>query len=118
VLSHALAAGSVLTGDDFDVDHRAIVGIPAPLAQIVGASLKFDLDAGAAIDSHDLALPPALPRGTHVTVEIIRGNIHIKGSGVLELSARTGDPATVRIPFNQAIVHGTMVSPGAVVVGE
>jgi flagella basal body P-ring formation protein FlgA len=118
VLSHAAAAGSILTEDDFDVDRRAIVGIPAPLAQVVGATLKVDLDAGTAIGAHDLALPAPLPRGTHVTIEIVRGNIHIKGSGVLELSARTGDPATVRIPFNQAIVHGIMVSPGAVVVGE
>ena len=77
-----------------------------------------DLDAGTAIGAHDLALQPPLPRGSHVDVEIVRGAIHIKGSGVLELAARTGEPATVRLAFNQTVVRGTMVSPGVVLVGD
>jgi flagella basal body P-ring formation protein FlgA len=117
-LVHAVAAGTVLTEDDVAVEHRAFAGIPAPLVQVIGATVLEDLDAGTPIGAHDLALQPPLPRGSHVSVEIVHGGLHIKGSGVLELAARTGEPATVRLAFNQTVVHGTMMSPGVVVVGE
>jgi flagella basal body P-ring formation protein FlgA len=117
-LVHAVAAGTVLTEDDVEVEHRAFAGIPAPLAQVIGSTTLEDLDAGTALGSHDLALQPPMPRGSHVDVEIVRGGLHIKGSGVLELAARTGDPVTVRLAFNQTVVRGTMVSPGVVVVGD
>ncbi|HEY3802776.1 MAG TPA: flagellar basal body P-ring formation chaperone FlgA [Kofleriaceae bacterium] len=117
-LVHAVAAGTVLTDDDVEVQHRAFAGIPAPLAQVIGATVIEDLDAGTALGAHDLALQPPMPRGSHVDVEIVRGGLHIKGSGVLELAARTGDIATVRLAFNQTIVRGTMVSTGVVVVGD
>jgi flagella basal body P-ring formation protein FlgA len=117
-LVHAVAAGTVLTDDDVEVEHRAFAGIPAPLAQVIGATVVEDLDAGTALGAHDLALQPPMPRGSHVDVVIVRGGLHIKGSGVLELAARTGDIATVRLAFNQTVVRGTMVSTGVVVVGD
>jgi flagella basal body P-ring formation protein FlgA len=117
-LVHAVAANTVLTDDDVEVQHRAFAGIPAPLAQVVGATVLEDLDAGTPLGAHDLVLQPPMPRGAHVAVEIVRGSIHIKGSGTLELAARTGEPCNVRLAFNQTVVHGTMVSPGIVVVGE
>jgi flagella basal body P-ring formation protein FlgA len=117
-LVHAVAAGTVLTEDDVEVEHRAFAGIPAPLAQVIGSTVVEDLDAGTALGAHDLALQPPMPRGSRVDVEIVHGVLHIKGSGVLELAARTGDLATVRLAFNQTVVRGTMVSPGVVVVGD
>jgi len=117
-LVHAVAAGTVLAADDVEIRHRAFAGIPAPLAQVIGATVTEDLEAGTPLGAHDLALQPPLPRGTHVAVEIVRGSIHITGSGVLELAARPGDPVTVRLAFNQTVVHGTMTAPGTVVVGD
>jgi flagella basal body P-ring formation protein FlgA len=117
-LVHAVAANTVLTDDDVEVQHRAFAGIPAPLVQVVGATVLEDLDAGTPLGAHDLVLQPPMPRGSHVEIEIIRGSIHIRGSGVLELAARTGEPCNVRLVFNQTVVHGTMVSPGVVVVGD
>jgi flagella basal body P-ring formation protein FlgA len=115
---HAVAAGTVLTADDVEVEHRAFAGMPAPLAQVIGATVIEDLEAGTPLGAHDLALQPPLARGTHVSVELVRGNVHVRGSGVLELACRTGEPATVRLAFNQTVVHGTMTAPGVVVVGD
>lgn len=117
-LVHAVAAGTVLTEDDVEVSHRAFAGIPAPLAQVIGATVTEDLEAGTALGAHDLALQAPLPRGTRVSIELVRGNVHVTGSGVLELAARPGDPVTVRLAFNQTVVHGTMRAPGVVVVGD
>jgi flagella basal body P-ring formation protein FlgA len=117
-LVHAVAANTVLTEDDVEVQHRAFAGIPAPIAQVIGATVIEDLDAGTPLGAHDLVLQPPMPRGSRVDVEIMHGSLHIKGSGVLELAARTGEPCNVRLGFNQTVVHGTMVSPGVVVVGE
>ncbi len=118
VVTHAVAAGSVLTGDDFSIEHRAMQGAPAASAQMIGATMLKDLDAGAPIGAHDVTLAAPTPRGSHVSVDIARGSVHIKGSGVLELAARVGDPATVRLSYNQTVVKGTMIAPGVVVVGE
>jgi flagella basal body P-ring formation protein FlgA len=117
-LVHAVAANTVLTDDDVEVEHRAFAGIPAPLAQVVGATVLEDLDAGTPLGAHDLVLQPPMPRGSHVSVEIVRGSLHIKGSGTLELAARVGEPCNVRLAFNQTVVHGTLASPGVVVVGD
>jgi flagella basal body P-ring formation protein FlgA len=117
-LVHAVAANTVLTDVDVEVQHRAFAGIPAPVAQVVGATVLEDLDAGTPLGAHDLVLQPPMPRGSHVEIQIIRGSIEIKGSGVLELAARVGEPCNVRLAFNQTVVHGTLVSPGVVVVGD
>ncbi len=118
VVSHAVAAGTTLSEEDFTIEHRATEGASAPAAQVVGGTLMRDLEAGQAVGAHDIALPPPSPRGMRVSVDITHGGVHITGMGVLELSARVGQPATVRLAFNQTIVKGTMTSPGVVSVGE
>ena len=111
-------SGTVLTAEDVAIEHRALAGAPAPAAQVIGATLTKDLDAGTPLGAHDLVLPAPSPRGTHVTVDIAHGSLHIKGQGTLELAARVGEPATVRLAFNQTVVKGTLIAPGAVVVGD
>jgi flagella basal body P-ring formation protein FlgA len=118
VVTHAVASGTVLTAGDISIEHRALTGAPAPAAQVIGATLLKDVDAGTPLGAHDLALPAPTARGTHVTVDIVHGTLHIKGQGTLELAARVGEPATVRLAFNQTIVKGTLIAPGAVVVGD
>lgn len=118
ITTHAIAAGSVITADDVSIEHRAIDGAGAPPAQIVGAVVNKDLDAGAAIGAHDVTLPAPSPRGTRVNVDIAHGTVHIRGSGVLEAAARVGEPASVRLAYNQTVLKGTMTAPGVVTVGE
>lgn len=118
VVSHAVASGTVLTAGDITIEHRALAGAPAPAAQVIGATVLKDLEAGTPLGARDLVLPAPTPRGTHVTVDIARGNLHIKGQGTLELAARIGEPATVRLSYNQTVVRGTLIAPAAVVVGD
>jgi flagella basal body P-ring formation protein FlgA len=118
VVTHAVASGTVLTAEDISIEHRALAGAPAPAAQVIGATLTRDVDAGTPLGAHDLVLPAPTPRGTHVTVDIAHGSLHIKGQGTLELAARVGEPATVRLAFNQTVVKGTLIAPGAVAVGD
>lgn len=118
VVTHAVAIGNVLSAEDVSFEHRAIDGAPAPAAQVIGSTMLKDLAAGAPVGAHDVTLPAPSPRGTRVSVDIARGTVHIKGSGVLELATRVGEPATVRLSYNQTVVKGTMTAPGVVVVGE
>jgi|GEM_PF-2915712 len=118
VLNHAIAAGSMISSEDFSIEHRAIEGASAPAALVAGGTLTRDLEAGAPVGAHDIALPPPSPRGMRVSVDIAYGGVHIKGTGVLELSARVGDTATVRLAYNQTVLKGTMTAPGVVTVGE
>jgi len=118
VVTHAVAAGTMLTAADISIEHRALAGAPAPAAQVIGATVTKDLEAGTPLGAHDLVLPAPTPRGTHVTVDIAHGTLHIKGQGTLELAARIGEPATVRLSFNQTVVRGTLIAPGAVSVGD
>ncbi len=118
VLNHAVAAGSMISSDDFSIEHRAVEGASAPAAQVAGGTLTRDLDAGAPVGAHDIALPPPSPRGMRVSVDISHGGVHIRGTGVLELSARVGDTATVRLAYNQTILKGTMTAPGVVTVRD
>jgi flagella basal body P-ring formation protein FlgA len=118
ITTHAVAAGTVLASEDVSIEHRAIEGAGAPPAQIVGATMNKDLDAGTAIGAHDVTLPAPSPRGTRVSVDITHGTVHIRGSGVLEAATRVGESASVRLAYNQTVLKGTLTAPGVVTVGE
>jgi flagella basal body P-ring formation protein FlgA len=118
VTTRPIAAGDTLSANDFALEHRAVDEAPAPIAVLIGSTATRELAAGAPIASHDVALPPPLPRGTQVAVDVRRGGIHVKGQGTLELSARPGQPASVRLAFNKTVLHGVLVAPATVVVGD
>ena len=118
VTTRPIAAGDTFSAHDFALEHRAVDEAPAPIAVLIGSTATHELAAGAPIASHDVALPPPLPRGTQVAVEVRRGGVHIKGQGTLELSARPGQPASVRLAFNKTVLHGVLVAPATVVVGD
>lgn len=116
VTTHPLAAGSIITDDDVSIEHRAFTGAAAK--NVIGATVIADLDTGAAIGSRDVKLPAPTPRGSRVGVEIVRGSLRIKGTGTLELAARIGEPASVRLAFNNTVVKGTMTDANHVTVEE
>jgi len=118
VTTRPIAAGDTLSAHDFALEHRAVDEAPAPIAVLLGSTATHELAAGAPIASHDVALPPPLPRGTQVAVDVRRGSVHVKGQGTLELSARPGQPASVRLAFNKTVLHGVLVAPATVVVGD
>jgi flagella basal body P-ring formation protein FlgA len=115
---HALAVGDVITAADVRIETLAVVGTAAPGISVVGSKVARPIAAGAPVGAGDITLPPPLPRGTQVTVELRRGRVKIRGTGTLELVARPGESATVRLAQNKTIVRGTLIAPATVVVGE
>jgi flagella basal body P-ring formation protein FlgA len=115
----ALAPGEVISAADIAIERRALAEIiPAPTTTLIGATATTAIAAGAPIAARDVALPPPLPRGTQVAVDVRRGAVHIRGAGTLELSARPGEPATARLAATRVVVHGTLVAPATLVVGD
>jgi len=115
----ALAPGDVVGPTDIAIERRAVADlIPAPPATLVGASVTTAIAAGATIAARDVALPPPLPRGTQVEVDVRRGAVHIRGTATLETAARPGGPASARLAATKLVVHGTLVAPATLVVGE
>jgi len=119
VAQRDLATGDVIDDADFAIERRAIADvIAAPGATLVGASVGRPIAAGAPIATRDVSLPPPLARGTQIEIDVRRGAVHVRGAGILELAARPGEPATARLIATKIIVHGTLVAPATLVVGE
>jgi len=115
----ALAPGEVISAADVAIERRALADIiPAPTATLIGSTVTTAIAAGAPIAARDVALPPPLPRGTQIAVDVRRGAVHIRGAGTLELAARPGEPATARLAATKVVVHGTLVAPATLVVGD
>ncbi len=87
-------------------------------ATLVGASVTGSIAAGAPIAARDVSLPPPLARGTQIMVDVRRGAVHIRGTGTLELAARPGEPASARLAATKIIVHGRLVAPATLLVGD
>ena len=114
-----LAPGDVITDDDFAIEARAVTDfVPAIPATLVGASVTAQITAGAPIGSRMVALPPPLPRGSQVSVEIRRGAVIIHGAATLETAARPGEPSSAKLGATNLVVHGTLVAPATLIVGE
>ncbi|HEY0192845.1 MAG TPA: flagella basal body P-ring formation protein FlgA [Kofleriaceae bacterium] len=119
VAQRDLAPGDVITDGDLAIEHRAVAdGAPAAPATLVGATVTQAIAAGAPIVGRSVALPPPLPRGTQVSVDVRRGSVHIRGTATLETAARPGELASARLAATRLLVHGTLVAPATLVVGD
>ncbi|HEV7555219.1 MAG TPA: flagellar basal body P-ring formation chaperone FlgA [Kofleriaceae bacterium] len=119
VATHTLTNGDVITDADISIESRAIEGFaPAPSGSLVGSTVVHAIATGSTIAGKDVTLPPPLPRGSQVAIELHRGSVVVKGTGVLELPARPGQAASVRLAFNKTVVHGMLRAPATVVVGD
>jgi flagella basal body P-ring formation protein FlgA len=76
------------------------------------------ITAGTVVAARDIALPPPLGRGTQVAVDVRRGAVHVRGTGTLEAAARPGDLASARLTATKLVVHGRLVAPATLIVGE
>ena len=118
IAERTLAVGTVIGADDVRLETRAVDGKGfANGGVVVGSKVSKAIKAGAFVGEKDITLPPPMPRGTQVTVEMRRGSVRVRGTGTLELVARPGESATVRLAHNKTIVRGTLVAPSTVVVG-
>jgi flagella basal body P-ring formation protein FlgA len=117
VASRELDAGDVLVASDFSIEARPVEQ-GAPAAALVGATVTHPVHVGGAIARTDVALAPPLARGTQVALEIRRGAVRVRGTATLEANARPGGPAIVRVAQTRTVVHGVLVAPATVVVGD
>jgi flagella basal body P-ring formation protein FlgA len=119
IAQRELAIGDVIHDGDIAIERRAIsdLAIAAP-ATLVGATLTRAIAAGAPIGARDVALPPPLPRGTQVAIDVRRGAVRVRGTGTLELAARPGEPASARLAATKLVVHGRLAAPATLIVGE
>lgn len=119
IAQRELAPGELIGAGDIAIERRAVSDLAiAPPRGLVGASLTRAIAAGAPIGARDVALPPPLPRGTQIAIDVRRGAVHVRGTGTLELAARPGEPASARLAATKLVVHGTLVAPATLIVGE
>jgi flagella basal body P-ring formation protein FlgA len=118
IAEHALAVGTVITADDVRLETRGVDKAYANGGVVVGSKVAKAIKAGALVGEKDITLPPPLPRGTQVAIVMQRGAVRVRGEGTLELVARPGETATVRLAHNKQIVRGTLVAPATVVLGN
>lgn len=117
IAERTLKVGQTITEADVRIETIAIEGLmPASGALVIGSRVVKTVAAGKTVGEKDIALPPPLPRGTQVTVEMRRGKVRVKGQGTLSLVARPGEQATVRLAHNGRTLRGTLVLPSTVVV--
>ena len=119
IAQRELATGDVIGPGDIAIERRAVAEIaPAPAAKLIGATVTASIAVGAPIAARSVALPPPLTRGTQVAIEVRRGAVLVRGTGTLELAARPGEPATARIAITRLVVHGRLVAPATLIVGD
>jgi flagella basal body P-ring formation protein FlgA len=116
IAEHSLAVGSVIGPDDVRIETRAVDKAYAKGGVVIGSRVAKAVKTGAFVGDKDITLPPPLPRGTQVSVVMKRGAVRVHGEGTLELVARPGEIATVRLAHNKSIVRGTLVAPATVVL--
>lgn len=119
IVNHAVTEGDVLTAADVTIEERATdAKAPAPAASIIGATMSHSLGDGATIQRDDVVLAPPLARGTQVAIVMQRGGVRVRGTAILEASARPGQEAVVRVGQTRTLVRGLLVAPSTVIVGE
>ncbi|HET7503903.1 MAG TPA: flagellar basal body P-ring formation chaperone FlgA [Kofleriaceae bacterium] len=118
IAQRALAPGDVIGAADIAVERRAAGEPTAAVATVVGATVTSEIAAGDAIGARAISRPPPLLRGTPVAIDVRRGAVHVRGTGTLEASARPGEPASARLTATRLVVHGRLVAPATLLVGD
>ena len=92
------------------VDLSQIFGIPEPS----GGEARVPILPGKPITSMNVRKPFDAKLGSDVTVEVIRGSIHLQSSGRLLSNARIGDEVRVMNHQTNALVKGVLIAPSKV----
>ncbi len=117
IAKHVIEEGAIISAEDFAIEARAAEP-GAPAASLVGATVAHGIAEGAAIARTDVILAPPLARGTQVSLEIRHGGVLVRGIATLEAAARPGGSALVRVAQTKTVIHGTLVAPSTVIVGD
>lgn len=113
VAQHDLAIGDVIADADVRYEDRAVANYAGEV-EAIGSKVVKPIAAGGVVAKGAVVQPPPVARGTTVSVEARRGAVKIHGTGTLELAARVGGSASVRM--GTQIVHGTLLASNVVSV--
>lgn len=108
MLTHRLAAGSVLTQDDLraaTVPASSLHGeIPLGTASILGLALRRDTPAGQTLVTGDLQRPMLVARNAPVRMELSAGAIALAAEGVALEDGAMGAHIRVQNPTSHAVM--------------
>lgn len=109
--ARALPAGHVIAEDDLVMELAPGSRDPLAPALVVGATVRTALDAGDELTAEVLALAPPLPRGTTITVVAQLGALRVSRTGRLEVPARVGELARIRLDDTARLARARLDSP-------
>lgn len=112
-----LAAGVIVGPEDVEL---TLVEVPASTVpvkpnEVVGSRVLHEIAKGTFIQEKDVALAPAIPRGTSVKVLSRSGGVEVEVQGKLERACRSGVRVPIRLRTGR-IVHAHLVDPTTAVV--
>lgn len=119
-LTATLAAGKVLTKDDFELAPVALrtasAGGYAELDQLVGKQLVRQSRIGIMLKPSDVTDPTVVTRNALVTVQLTLGAMTLTVKGQALGNAAAGDPVDVLNTVTKKILHGVARADGVVTI--
>lgn len=119
-LTATLAAGTVLSKDDFEMApvplKTASAGGYAELDQLVGKQLVRQSRAGIMLKPSDVDEPTVITRNALVTVQLAAGAMTLTVKGQALGSAAAGEPVDVLNTVTKKVLHGIARADGTVTI--
>ncbi len=113
--------GTLLRMEDFRWEERALTGLPSGYLDnpqmVVGKRLKRPLPLGGILLPSMLDIPPAVERGSLVTILLERPLFTVKAQGKALQKGREGERVRVRNLSSGKVIEGTVAAPGIIQVG-
>ena len=120
VAKRRLERGRIISTGDFRLEKRMVSGLHGGYIEspenAVGSVLKLTLKRGAVISPSQLRRPPAVMRGSQVTILGRAGGIEVRMSGKALSDGATGQRIKVRNSSSSRQIEGTVIARGTVEV--
>lgn len=120
VAKRRLERNSIVSKGDFLVEKRMVSGLHGGYIEnpenAIGSRLKLSMKQGAVLSPGQLRRPPAVTRGSQVTILGRAGGVEVRMSGKALSDGTKGQRIKVRNNSSSRQVEGTVISHGTVEV--
>lgn len=120
VAKRRLERGRTISNGDFRLEKRMVSGLHGGYIEnpenAIGSRLKLTLKQGAALSPGQLRRPPAVKRGSQVTILGRAGGIEVRMSGKALSDGARGQRIKVRNNSSSRQIEGTVIARGTVEV--
>lgn len=120
ILRRAVGPGESLHAGLFEVKRVPVTdarGMQALAATELGGAVALKgMAAGTSITERDVHREVVMRRGDHVTVHVIKGNVHVKDVGIVSASGRMGERVAVVLQSTGRELTATVRGPKSVEV--